>query len=363
MFVDLWGWYYSSHHQAVARGDAERARFVPMFQEFWSYVEKDPPQALSVVNRCMAHARILGEPCWWLFFAYWRIEVYLFYLKTLQAGLDAAVEMMTEARKPEYHGCPAQGRAHRVFIDSYYLIDPTGYEDLIRETIDYMEREVAMDDDSWFILLERKAGLVFPFDRWDEYERLMWQYLSASERSSFRQIHGQASIGFVRYVQERFEDALAFFEASEEHSRANDRKSGIANALMWQAIVQLRLGRTKPAERLHRMAQAQQAKIAMPPSDFYVHADHEYRELRGDADAAQDLLAGQIALKATSGAIHDECQLRLMRLRLTGRMGLPIAQPLEETRQAATRLLKPGWYLAKLERIAGGDFAAYPWMK
>ncbi|MBX9679126.1 MAG: hypothetical protein K2X38_10220 [Gemmataceae bacterium] len=363
MFVDLWGWFHAYHHAALKQGDAERSRFVPMFHEFWTHVEKDPPQALASVNACMQHARALGEPCWWLFFAYWRIEVYLFYLKTLQGGLDAAVEMMTEARKPEYRHCPAQGRAHRVFIDAYYLIDPTGYEDRIRETIDYVEREVAVDDDSWFILLERRAGLVYPYDRWDEYERLMWQYLAASERSTFRQIHGTSTLGFLRYREGKFDEALQLFAASEEHARANDRKSGIANALMWQSLVSLRIGDTPAATRQHRMAQAQHGKIGMTASDFFVHADAEYREMTGKADEALELFDGQIATKETSGAIHDECFLHLMRLRLAGRMSLPMPERIAETRNAGRKLLKPDWFLAKLARIESGDYSEYPWTK
>ncbi|MBN1286308.1 MAG: hypothetical protein JXB47_12995 [Anaerolineae bacterium] len=356
MFVDLWGWFDSFYFAAVRAGDHRRQEMVQLYRRAWRYLETDPPQGLALFEQGRALADQLDEPCWRLFFDYWCCEAQVFYLDDLNTGLTNAVRLVVEARKPHYSACPILGRVYRILLDVYVFIDPVGYEDKICETLAHMERDIPLDHDTYCLLEARRVALALALDRFKEAEELSFSYLARSEPSTFRKSHAYSLLAYLNYLRGDFALALEYIEASEQCARRVDIKASVAQGLAWQALLSRRRGDELAAQSFYRQATAQMAQLGRKPSGMYYDALCDYHEFGGDADHALRLRDRQIDDIRGTGELFAECEYRLGRCRLLGRMGQPLTSALTETREVAARLLKPAHFLAKVARVEAGDY-------
>lgn len=350
MYVDLWEWFNSYY-----RRQDERVRLPDCFSQARKYMEKAPQQSLALLDQGRLLAEKLTEPFWVLFFDYWRCEMYTFYIEDLRAGMDLAVRVAVEARKPLYKQCPVLPRVYRILLDSYVLSDPIGYEDKIRETIAYMQNEIMLDYDTHCLLETRIARLADALEDRDELKAATLRYLALSEHNGFQKSSAYLDLCYISYREGDLEATLDYAFEAETWARRFNRKRRISSALSWQALVARKRGDEETAERLFRQALAQAEELGVPPS--YYEPLCEFHEAGGQADNALKLRDRQINELAGKGYNHDECELRLKRCRLLGRMGLPLDDEIAEARKAGDRLLKPARFLAKLNRVLQGNFS------
>src|SRR5260221_2806176 len=342
IYVDLWGWFESFRWEAQHSGDRDRQEMIRVYYQAWRSGETGPEQALGLMTQGYKLAEMLNERCWMLFFDYWRCEMFMFYLEDLNAGLDAAVRMTVEARKPQYQGCPVLACAYRVLLDAHVLIDPVGYEDKIRETLDYMEHQIALDHDTHCILEARKANLEFALDDFEAAKAATLHYLELSETSDFQKSSAFLMLCGYSYWQGDLNSTLGYATNAETFARRVGRKKRIATALAWQALVARKHGDEEAAQRLCRQALAQAETLGVSPSYYEPLCD--YHEIGGEPDKALKMRDRQLEDLIGTGYIHDECEIRLKRCRLLGRMGLPVEAEIAGARASATRLLKPARY-------------------
>lgn len=359
MDVDLWGWFDRFYWDAWRSGDSERLRIVHLYHAAWDHMEGDPRQAITYLEQGKAQAAKLGEPCWMLFYDYWLSEAHLFYLDDVRAGLDRAVKTAVEARKPIYQHCPVRARVYRILIDAYMVLDPVGYVDKIRETSDYMEKEIPQDDDTRYLTQARKARLAFVFDKLDEAFDEALRFLAMSEDSDFQQTYAYSLLCQFSYLRGDLEAALQYALDGEITARRCDRRASVAALLAWQALLRHKLGEPELAAALYRQAVARTAALGIVPYEGYYEAACEYLELIDKPEEAFRLREQQLAEALTSSSPYSICECRLKRCQLLKRMGeragkngLPtLAEELAAAREAAKLLIAPAYLLEKLEKL------------
>jgi hypothetical protein len=154
-------------------------------------------------------------------------------------------------------------------------------------------------------------------------------------------------------------DDLAQLEATtyeaETVARRCQHTVGIARALYWRAYCAYRRGETATAHDLFIGGEVLRAASAQPVRPFFSVISLLYWQ-RGDYALIPPLMQDAIAMFERSGTTYNECITRLLYCGLLGLMGQPVDAALDATRAAATRLLRPAAFLAKVERVAQGNY-------
>ena len=301
------------------------------------------------LKQARAAAEQLHEKCWVMFFDYWQCEVYLFFIANYTAALDLAVRNAVEARKPDYDDCPVRPRVFRVLVDTYLHIDPIGYEQQIMENLDYLESQ-PLDLDTWRLLEARRASLAVELERWPEAEAATHRYIARSGSSAFRLIHGHYLLCKVAYERQQFDAALQHALEGERYARRETRQRSIALFVLWQALFARQAGDESRAGQLLRAALSRAARVESAFGSFYEILGDFY-QLGGEYEAAQRALDRQLDEALQTGSAYEECDVRVERCRLLMKQGLPAADELQLARAAAGHMLKPDWFLGKLEDL------------
>jgi hypothetical protein len=355
----MWDWFYAYESEAMRVGDPQRMQLPRLHRQAWYKLEMNPREGLAMYEQGKALAQTIGEPCWVLFYEYWRCEAFLFYLKELHEARIAAVQAVVEARKPEYQRCAVLPNIYRLAVDAYTLIDPVGYEDKIIELIDYIEETLHPGGGNRRLLVARRSEVAFACERMDEAIAAGQEFLRLSEEegSVYHKAGAYAILGHYAYVSGQYDVALEHVRAGELNARLSGTRYFTPLLLAWQAAILRRQGDDLAAERYYRQATMQADGLLSRQSGAYYDALCDYLELSGMPDIALELRDRQLAALAGTGAHYDETDCRLRRCRLLGRMGLPLADDLHAARESTANLLKPAPFLAKLERVAQGDYS------
>jgi hypothetical protein len=348
-FVDLWGWYDRFRLDAIRNDDALRLRMLELFDESWPQFESSPKKALASLKQGRALAEQLREKCWQIFFDYWQCEVYLFFIADYTMTLELAVRNAVECRKPEHDDCPVRARVFRVLVDTYLHIDPIGYEKQICENLDYLESQ-PVDLDTWRLLEARRASLAVELENWPKAEAATHRYIARSGNSDFRLIHGHYLLCKIAYEQGRDDDALHHALAGERYARRETRQRSIALFMLWQALFARKANDDIRAGQLFRAALARAAQVESAFGSFY-EVLSDYHQLGGEYDQALSALDKQLAEAIQTGSAYEECDVRVERCKLLKQMGQPIDQETSLIRAKAQNMLKPEWFMKKLDAI------------
>ena len=81
------------------------------------------------------------------------------------------MRLTTEARKERYAECPVRSRVFFVLVNVYYLLDFFGYEPEIMDLLDYMEKEIVMDEDTHLRVLHMRAEVDLDHERYGSGRR------------------------------------------------------------------------------------------------------------------------------------------------------------------------------------------------
>src|SRR3954467_12862598 len=97
-----WQWFEDFERDALARGDAERARLRGLHREGFAHRETDPERAVALFLEGRRLAEQLGEPWWVLCFDLWYVQGRLYYQRDLRNLLDKAVQNSLQLRRPVF---------------------------------------------------------------------------------------------------------------------------------------------------------------------------------------------------------------------------------------------------------------------
>lgn len=356
--VDMWGWFNRFYREALAAGDEGRQQLAQLYYQAVEFMELEPPRALSFLEQGAVLAKRLSEPCWTLFYDYWRCELYMFYIENYKVALDIVVKTAAEAHKPVYEHCPVRARVFRILIDAYLTLDPIGYAEQIRQTIAHMKNEIPMDDDTRLLLMGRQSSLAFVFDQLDEAIAIAERYLAASEHESYRYANAAAMLARFSYLRGDLETTQKYVELAEPHARRSDMKSLLATLTAWRALLALKQGNTVLAGRYYVLTVAQMSKLGAKPGAGYYDSLCDYLEANGELEKARALRDQELAEQVSAGSVFAECDCRLKRCRLLARNDLPLAEEIKAAREAAKGFIDPTRYLDKLDRLERGDLSS-----
>ncbi|MEP7289399.1 MAG: hypothetical protein ABI947_26925 [Chloroflexota bacterium] len=357
MYIDEWGWFNDFYRSACIAGDTERQQLVTIWNEAWHYIQPEPDRTLALINQAHALATRLREPCFRLFYDYWRCEIFMFYKYDYAMALDLATRAVVEARKPEYAHCPFLARTYRILLDAHIYLDPVGYLDKAREIIAYLEAEVPMGMDTARLLQDRRRTLAFAQGDLDGAYQVALRFLEQSQNYDFYLAHAHSLLCALSYTLGKPEDALKHAQESEIYAQQSRRLRVSMTLYCWQALINQKLGNTNTARHMYNTAAAQSTQIDPPLPSSYYTVLAEYHELCGDSATAADFSAQGLAHIVAQKSPYFECEGRLERCRLLGRLNQPtLKDDIAAAHEAAKKLLKPDLYLSRLARVEQGIY-------
>ena len=349
-------WYDAAIAEAKAKNDKEILRLVGYYDQATTYMETDPDQALALLSQGQALARQLGQPCWVLFFEHWQVAVNLFHKQDFKTALDQGVRFAVEARKAIYQDCPLVPRTNVTLLDAYLRTDPIGYEAQIRETIAYLQANFNFDDEIRGLMIGRLYYLEMVMSRYNSALQLALQTLADASTDNHRLIGAYQLLSDVCYRLDNPKEGLPYAQAGETHARRGKHYlRALVTFLAWQALFTWQLGDERTARRLHNIALTHAVRVGAKLYESYYDAMCLYYELDGDYPRSMSLRDTQLADILTSNSIYDESKIRIRRLKLLTKTGLPLDEELAAARAVAARMIKPDFYLSKLNRVLSGD--------
>jgi len=364
MHADLWGWFNRYTTQAFMEGNPLKQRLALVYDQGWEALRaEESERALALFQEGLDIARRLREPCWELFFEYWSAETYIFYLTDYKTGLDRAVKMAARAHKDAYLPCPVRARVYYTLLYTYFLMDALGYEDKIREMLDYMEREIPLDTDTQQRMQYIRAGMAFALEDYDACEREIQQYMDMCVGNTHRESGGYNMLRRIAYARGDVRLAFDYAYQFEHRSRRARLQNSVSHALICQGTYAQFLGQTERAAKLIEQGKAHHARYGLKRMSTYFDHLCQYHELLEEPEEALRLREEQLAEMREIDSVDYITYVHLQHCRLRGRMGLDLTDALQAAYEAAGKLLKPQQYLDKLKRVESGDYTQYEWEK
>jgi hypothetical protein len=359
--MNVWDWVEEYYQQARVRGDRQRLRLSLLHPQAYELRETDPDRALALFEEGRRLAQRLHEPWWVLFFDHWRATALLHFKRDLRNVLDVVVATALEARKPVFAQHPLRLAVFDDLVAAYLYIDPRGHAEAIRSALDYLQTQIAEDGEERYMLIARRRA--FALETGKPGEALEWarRSLALADADADRDLalhHTVFTYSSLCRISQRRGDQHGLGEyarAGEAVARQVGHKLELALFLVWQALWLRREGDEETARRRVRQGTALIGRLGMPPTEAYYDALAEYHEAGGAAAVALEVRARQLAELANKGHLAAEAACRVQRCRLLRLLGENVEEEAEAARAAARRLREPGWYLAELERVLGGE--------
>jgi hypothetical protein len=319
----------------------------------------NPQQAADQWGQAAELAYHGGNPCLGLFFQTRQCTAYAYWLGDYRQGLDLAARMVAEVRK--YPQCPTAAMVYRNAISMHLAVDPVGYQEKIEEMFAYVEQQVPLDHSRRCLLTYDHIELALALD--DRAEALHYAQLYLEQCQShpqrFQMEYMAAGalemLGRLAALRGDWDQALDYVQQSEKLARRSENLSELISALYWQALVAYRRGATIQGADLFAAAEVQRQRIEHRVRPFFELLVQLYL-LRNEGAQITPLMQEVLAITQRGGELYGECGAWLTWGRCLGQLGQPVEVALAGARQAATQLLKPTSFLAKVARVAAGDY-------
>jgi hypothetical protein len=362
--VTVWDWVDDFTRRAQAEGDRERFRLRQLLDQSSDLRSNSPHAALELYDEGARLAERLGEPWWVMFFAHWRLQTLLYYVRDPSASLELAVRSALEVRKPVYTQMPQRICLQEDLIVAHAQIDPDGYASLIEEALDYMIKEMAPGVECHACLLGLRSGFELSIKRHDRalvYGLELLEYCQTALPPKSRPHHLTITYLGLCGVAHALEDWPAILDwavAGEEAAASTKLELAIAALLAWKAAALRRRGEEGAARRSYLRAASVAGRISATLGRAYYDPVCAYHELGGELEAAYRTRGRELAGLTGRGCAADECHCHLERCRLVKLMGQPFDQELTAAREAASKLKNPEPFLSDLERAVSDTIPA-----
>jgi hypothetical protein len=364
MYVDLWGWFRDYEWESIKNGESPRQRLVNLAREGWRYRElADGEKAVQAFEEAAQLAQMLNESCWKIFHQYWVAEMKFYILHDYQGTLDYIMRLTNEARKDLYAECPVKSRVFFVLANVYYLLDFFGYEQEVVNLLDYIEKEVVMDEDTHLRVLHMRAEVELDHERYQLAEEKVLDMLDRSTYNDFRQRSGYDMLRTIAFAKGDILLALQYNRIAQKHAYRIQIQRSIAEGKLWEAVYLKRLGDDAAARQEYFAALAHYEQYKLPRELEYYDAIADYTEHDGQHEEALKYRHNLIPIVMAKPSILNQMIAYRQYLRQLGRMGRDISQVMQAAKAIAMTSRKPQPYLERLERIEKGNFYEYDWQK
>ncbi len=316
--------------------------------------EQDPELALEEFRIARKLATQAGDPRALLEIDHWTLQAMIYRARDFTAALPLAVQATIEARKPQFQDMMERICVHDDMIGTYLGIDPLGYDAMIEQAMDYMERETPPGIQCAYCLQSYRASFALHCGRYEEAAQRISEYLAMSEHFQHHFLAAQVMLCQYTYRQGQWEAMLKIAQQLESDLLDDDGYlQDLCLVLAAQALGQRKQGDEAAATLAYRRAvtKAASTRVVMEPMYFDLLAD--YHEASGGLEEAANLRQRQLEQMAGKGQHYWEARARLHRLSLLKRLGQPIEAEIEPTRQVIQRLQQPAELLTALEKLSG----------
>ncbi len=351
-------WYTASVAQARADHDLPTLQLAALYDQSTNCMETDPDQALTLLAQGQTSAQQQGKLCWALFFVHWQVAANIFNKQDFKTGLDLAVRAAVEAQKPIYQDCPHVPWTQIGLLDAYIRTDPISYETQMRDTIAYLQTHFGNDAEIRQLMLGRLYYLEMVMSRYEEAHQLALKFLAEAGKDNRVLMWAYQLLTDDCYRLNMPSDGLEYAQTGETLARRQKHHlRALASFCAWQTLFLRQSGDRLEARRLHNVAQTYAAQIGAKLYESYYNALCAYYELEEQFDRALRLRDAELVDVLESNSLYDEAKIRVWRMRLLAKMGLPIDQELAAARVIVSKMEKPAYYLAKIDQVLSGDLS------
>jgi hypothetical protein len=358
IIIDLWAWYYEQERLARISGDAQRLMLAELNNTGFKTLHSDPQKSLAMFKRGAEIARQLGEPCWELFYEYWYTEVHIFSLLDATLALQESTRVFAIAHRPEYMSCVVRGRVYITLVAAYYRYDPESYDEEIRNMLEDIYNKIPCDDDTIERVKLYRILLDLVFDRYDQCESMMQEYISDIRGNAFREADAFRTLGVIAYAKRDFSTALAYVLEGQKCSLRSRRFLEKAMGMLMEACLMLHLGETEKAQGLYERGIIEHDSASETRAGGFYDWVCEYLQLTNQFEQAMRHRDEELLLVQKCNHPRREAISRLSRARLFGMMNNIEArdQELAEGHIMLNKLKKCDHLRSKFERVANGDY-------
>ncbi len=364
MYVDLWGWFWQEEVRAFQENDDTVKRIVELARQGWTYRRSAQSSLmLASFEEAAGLARQHQNPCWELFCTYWACSTLFYHVDDLQGALDRTVKLISRSHHDELRHCPIRSRVYFLLADIYYEIDVFGYEDKIRESLNFLENNIPMDEDTYLRLQHRFADLAYLHEDYDDAFERVTRYMAKAEENEFRMRSAHQLLRAIAFARGDIATAYEHCIHAEQFARNIQSHVDIGVAVLWQAVLSKRQGNDTLAAAKYLQGTLLFATHDLPHWPDYYNAICDYLEICGHPGEAKIQRQRQLTEYSDYGSVFYLSLAHLQNCRLAGRIGDNLAKPLEAAYTLSDRMLKPEKYLARVQKIENGDYYEFDWQR
>jgi hypothetical protein len=353
-YIQIRDWFDDFGARATRTNDRDRMRLYQLYDAAYKNIEKAPEQALSLYREAAHLAEQLNETWIVLVYECWVIETLLFGLARYEEGLDLATKLVSKASQELYAECPAKAWAFYTLIAAYAFLDELSYTSETRAMIETVET-MALDEETYLrMIYQRSYTWWLDGNPAKAYEQILF-YLDISQ-SSYRKTGGHDTLCYFYYLQGDDQKALENAHLTEEHAAKSGRRSKVASAYWWQALLMHLRGETKEAERLFWRGIGEMNQLGYPKDIARWLGACRYYEMTGAYDKALLFWDEQVQLmNPKTPARQSYFTVFLRRCFVLRKLGRLTNADVEQTRQIALLMHKPEKYLALVDPLNDGS--------
>lgn len=327
-------------------------------------------QALDSFEEGLKLVEQSASYCHELSFRYLITQTHVYYTYDQKAAVDLAVRLVSRLQRPEYENCRTQRiRIYDILIHAYFYRDCLGYEQDIRDSMDYLENNL-LGSRSFFTLetvlrmAYIRAELDYENGDYESARNRVMDYISKAEHAHvFRQSDGYMVGRRVMYALGELALAYKYAELNAQTSRQGGYQRGVADALLWQGLFAKRLGDDTDAQRLIQQGLNHYEQYSITRTLNYFDSLSQYYELCNEQEQAQKLLEQQFEELPARGSLHDLAIAHLQYCRFLGRTEQSIGSAIYNAREFFQTLPKPEIHEPTLKRIEAGDYYQFTWQR
>jgi hypothetical protein len=360
-----WSYIADSFEESMSDPNEILQRLSEFEQRGWQHLYNDATaDAKNTFELGQLYARRNELPCWDILFEFYICQIYVYYTFDLKTAVDAAVRLTARLRKTEMQLCRERMLVYGILVHAYFYRDCLGYEQEIREALQYIESELPLDSEAILRVEYIRAELDLEYGRYDAVQERLMLYLAKAENShSYRKADGCRVGHMLSYARGDFALARDYAARNAQHSDDGQHQRGIADALIWQAVYTLKLGQEGAAQRILQQALDHYKRFNLAPALIYFDALCDFHEISGDMKHVLSLREQQFSDLHLRGSLHDLAKAHLQYCRLLGRMGKPLDSAIAQAHAFLNTLQKPAVHRAALTRIENGDYYQFDWQR
>jgi hypothetical protein len=274
-------------------------------------------------------------------------------------ALPLAMELMARIKEPGSVDSEFQHFTMNNVLDTFTSIDPRGYqEDLEQGFVSLNEAIAAGPNIHRFVLYDQWVNYLDQMEEWERGYELSLHTISlieASKSNSNRIWHGASALHLlcpICYHLRRFEELEGHAEILVEKSKKQDQLRALhADGIIWTAFSHRMRGEERKASRLFHRGMNWLTQVVNHDA-LCGDSIRAYYDACGDIEAIIGVCDRELNVFKKNGMLHKTCKVEIERCQLLRKVGRLTDSDLDRARQSTQKLLKPDWYLKKIETLA-----------